>query len=160
MLFFAVHDRSTKNYGPHYKFISVICTRHFDQNIWSSFFCIFFLGSSTISSFYFHTTVRPNYMVLFHLFFLLCTTIRPRVRVLSDLFLLFAYDHSTKIYDPLLFFILYTTIRPKIGVLIDLFLSCAHNHLTEIYGFLIFISSSLHDQSTKLRVFTYLFFLT
>ena len=78
------HDISTKTYDP----LS---------------FVFFFLGSSTISSFHFHTTVRPKYMVLYHLFFLLCTTIRPRVRVLTDLFILFVHDHSTKIYGPLLF---------------------------------------------------------
>ena len=64
---------------------------------------VFFLGSSTISSFHFHMTVRPKYMVLYHVFFLLWKTIRPRVRVLNDLFILFVHDHSTKIYDPLLF---------------------------------------------------------
>ena len=41
-------------------------------------FVFFFLGSSTTSSFRFHKTVRPKYMVLYHLFFL------------------FVYDHSTK----------------------------------------------------------------
>ena len=42
-------------------------------------------------------------MVLFHLIFLLCTTIRPKIRVHTDLFLLFAHDHSTKVYDSLSF---------------------------------------------------------
>ena len=89
-------------------------------------------------------------MVPFHLIFLLCTTIRPKIRVLIDLFLLFAHDHSTKIYDRLsfilslcttirskmivpvnLFFYLYTTIRPKLGIgysysLIYSFLNCAN----------------------------------
>ena len=61
-------------------------------------------------------------MVLFHLFFLFCTTIQPKIRSLIDLFLLFAGDHSTKIYDPLSFILsLSTTIRPKIRVLIYLF---------------------------------------
>ena len=77
-----LHDISSKTYNP----LS---------------FVFFSLGSSTISSFHFHTTVRPKYMVLYHLFFLLCTTIRPRVRVLTDSFLLFVHDHSTKIYGPL-----------------------------------------------------------
>ena len=66
-------------------------------------FVFFFLGSSTISSFHFHTTVRSKYMVLYHSFFLLCTTIRPKARVLTDLFLLFIHDHLTKIYVPLSF---------------------------------------------------------
>ena len=60
------------------------------------------LGPWLIYLCYLHTTIRPNYMVLFHLFFLLCKTIQPRVRVLTDLLLLFPYDHSTKIYGPLL----------------------------------------------------------
>ena len=77
-----VHDISTKTYDP----LS---------------FVFFFLGSSTISSFHFHRTVRPKYVVLYHLFFLLCATIQPRVRVLTDSFLLFVQDHSTKIYGPL-----------------------------------------------------------
>ena len=33
----------------------------------------------------------------------ICTTIRPEFRVSTDLFLLFAHDHSTKIYGPLSF---------------------------------------------------------
>ena len=45
-------------------------------------FVFLFLGSSTISSFHFHTTVWPKYMVLYHLF---------------------VHDHSTKIYGPLSF---------------------------------------------------------
>ena len=56
-------------------------------------------------------------MVLFHLFFL-CTAIRPKIRVAISFFLLFAHDHSTKIYDRLSFiFSLCTTIRSKISVL-------------------------------------------
>ena len=42
-------------------------------------------------------------MVLFQLIFLSYTTIGPRLRVLTDLFLIFAHDHSTKIYGPLSF---------------------------------------------------------
>ena len=101
--------------------------RPFDQN----------LGSPLIYFFYLHTTIRLKYMVLFHLIFLLCMTIQPKIRVLIDLFLLFAHDHSTKLYGPLsfilslfcarpfdqklgssliYFFYLYTTIRPKLGV--------------------------------------------
>ena len=33
----------------------------------------------------------------------ICTNIRPEFSFLSDLFLLFAHDHSTKIYGPLSF---------------------------------------------------------
>ena len=73
-IFSFVHDHSTKTQGTHW-FISFICTRTFDK----------------------------NFLVPFHLFFLLCTTIRPKIRVLIDLFLLFVRDHSTEIYDPLSF---------------------------------------------------------
>ena len=44
----------------------------------------------------------------------ICTTIRPEFRVSTDLFLLFAHDHSTKIYGYLSFN-----------------LSFAHDHLTK-----------------------------
>ena len=71
---------------------------------------------------YLHTTIRRNYMVLFHLFVLLWTTIRPKVRVVIDLFLLFAHNHLTKIYGLVSFILsLCTTIRSKIRVLINLF---------------------------------------
>ena len=53
------HDDSTKNYSPHW-FIFFMCKQPFDQNIWSSFIYLFYL----------HTTIRPKYTVLFHLFFL------------------------------------------------------------------------------------------
>ena len=81
-----VHDHSTKNQGPH-QFISFMCTRPFDQK----------LGSSLIYFFYFHTTIRPNYMVLFHLFFVQCTIIRSKIRVLVNLFFILVHDHSTKV---------------------------------------------------------------
>ena len=75
-------------------------------------------------------------MVLFHLLFsFLCTTIPPKIRVLIDLFLLFAHDHSTKMYGSLSYFLpLCTTIRPKVRVLINLFLLFEHDHLTKIWG--------------------------
>ena len=61
-----VHDHSTKNYGLHW-YISFVCTRPFDRNIWSSFFHLFILcarpfdqkiGSSLIYCFYLYTTIR------------------------------------------------------------------------------------------------------
>ena len=64
-----------------------MCTRPFDQK----------LESSLIYFFYLHTTIRPNYMVLFHLFFLQCTTIRSKIRVLINLFSILVHDHSTKV---------------------------------------------------------------
>ena len=53
-----------------------------------------------------HTTIRANYRVLFHWFFLQCTTIPPKIRVHIDLF-----------------FHLHTTIRPNYRVLFHLFYS-------------------------------------
>ena len=70
----------------------------------------------------------------------------------TNLLLLFAHNHSTKVYGPFSFiFLLYTTIRPKVRVLIELFLLCAHDHSAEIYahGPLSFILSFVHDHSTK-----------
>ena len=61
-------------------------------------------GSPLIYFFYVHTTIPPKYMVLFHLFFLLCTTIRPKIRVLIDYF-----------------FYLHTAIRPNHIILFHLF---------------------------------------
>ena len=71
----------------------------------------------------------------------LCTTIRPEFRIPTGLFLLYAHDHSTKIYGPLsfnlsfcarpfvqksgstliYFFYLHTTIRQEYMVLFYLF---------------------------------------
>ena len=80
--------------------------------------------------FYFHTIIRPTYMisfhlymVLFHLFFLLCTTIRPRTMVLTDLFLLIAHDNSTNLYGPLSFILYFR-----------------HDHSTNSYSLHWFIS--------------------
>ena len=74
-------------------------------------------------------------MVHFHLFFPLCMTIWPKVRVLIDLFLLFASDHSTKMYGPLSHILsLSMIIRSKFRVLINLFLLFVHDHSTKIRG--------------------------
>ena len=113
-----VHDDSTKNKGTHWftlhknwsfplRLSSVNVTKSarncgFNHIYWrnqewkTSFFMLFYF-------FYVHTTIWPKYMALFHLFFVLCTTIWSKVRVLIDLFLLFAHDHSTKLYGPLSF---------------------------------------------------------
>ena len=100
--------------------------------------------------FYVHTTIRPKYMVLFHLFFFLCTTIRAR---LGSSPIYFFYLHAT-IRQKYLFlfhliFLLRTTIRPEFRVSMDLFLLCAHDHSTEIYDRLSFILSFVNDHSTK-----------
>ena len=92
-------------------------------------------------------------MVLFHLFILLCMTIRPKIRVVIYLFLLFACNHSTKIYDPLSFILsLCTTIQPKIRVVIYLFVLFAHDHSTKIYDRLSFILSFAHDIGVTLTI--------
>ena len=62
----------------------------------------------------------------------ICTTIRPEFRVPTDLFLLFAHDHSTKIYGPLSFNLSFVHDHStKIRVLIDLFLLFVHDHSTK-----------------------------
>ena len=120
--------------------------------------------------FYVHTTIRPKYMVLFHLFFLLCTTIRSR---LGSSLIYFFYLHTTsrqkymflfiysffcarpfdqKLWSSLIYFLCgHTIIRPKIGALIDLFLFflLAHGHSTKLFGPLSFILSLVHDHSIK-----------
>ena len=57
--------------------------------------------------FYLHTSIQPNYRVVFHLFFLQRTTIRQKIRVHIDFF--FVYLH--------------TTIQPNYRVLFHLFYS-------------------------------------
>ena len=82
LFFLFAHYHSTKIYSLH-SFISVIYTRPFNQNIWSSFIYSFFggrpfdqkLGFSFIHFLNFYMTIRPKYMVLFYLLFLLCETI-------------------------------------------------------------------------------------
>ena len=77
---------------------------------------------------------NTKYMILFHLFFLLCTTIRPKIRVFIDLFILFAHDYSIKIYGPLSFLFFCTIIRPKTSAFINLFLLFGYDHSTKIHG--------------------------
>ena len=114
-----------KNTWSSFIYFVFCCARPFDHSTTDLFylyttirqkhmalFYLFFLLCTTMRPkirslidlfFYVHTTIRPKYVVFLYLLFLLCTTIRARVRVLTDLFLLFAHDHSTKIYGPLLF---------------------------------------------------------
>ena len=98
-------NHSTKNWGPH-RFIYI----------------------------YLHTTIRPNYIVLFHLFFLWCTTIRSKIRVLINLYLILVHDHSTK-------------VRGCSYSLIYDFLSCPH------------ISFAIFMADTALRIFRALCFI-
>ena len=70
--------------------------------------------------------------------------------VLTDLFLLFAHDHLTKIYRPLLFILSFVYDHSiKIRVLIDLFLLLVHDHSTKLYGPFSFILSFVRDHLTK-----------
>ena len=97
------HNRLTKKYGPvsfiifflhdhlpkksvHRLFITLICTRPFDQSIWSSFICSFFcalpfdqkLGSTLIYFFYLHTAIQPKLGVIltFQIIFLTMARLR------------------------------------------------------------------------------------
>ena len=123
------NNHLTKICGP-LTFSLFFCTRPFDKE----------LGSSWIYFFYLYTTIRPKFLVLLHLAFLLHTAIWQRIRILINLFLLSVHNHSTKICGPLTFsfffctrpfdkelgsswiyfFYLYTTIRPKFLVLLHL----------------------------------------
>ena len=102
----------------------------------------------------------------------ICTTIRPEFRVPTDLFLLFAHDHSTKIYGPLsfnlsfvhdnstktqlarvltgLFFYLHTTIRQKMYRPLSFILSFVYDHSTKIRVLIDLFLLFVHDHSTKL----------
>ena len=80
------NNHLTKICGP-LTFSLFFCTRPFDKE----------LGSSWIYFFYLYTTIRPKFVVLLHLAFLLHTAIWQRIRILINLFLLFVRNHSTKI---------------------------------------------------------------
>ena len=117
-------------------------------------------------------------MILFHLFFVLRTTIRPEVRILTDLFLLFAHDHSTEKYDPLIFnlsfvrpfdqdlgtsliyfFSLYTTIRQKYMVPFHLIFLLYTTIRPKIRVFIDLFLSCAHDHSTEICGF-HIFFVS
>ena len=80
----------------------------------------------------------------------ICMTIRPEFRVPTDLFLLFAHDHSTKIYGPLSFNLSFVHDRSTKNYGSHWFISFTwHDHSTKIYGLLSFIFSFVHGHSTK-----------
>ena len=88
----------------------------------------------------------------------ICTNIGPEFRVPTGLFLLFAHDHSTKIYGLLTFnLLLWTTIRLKIKVFIDLLFLFPHDYSTKLYGPILFILSLCKNIRLKIRVFINLF---
>ena len=66
--------------------------------------------------------------------------IRPKIRVFIDVFLLFAHDHSTKIYDLLcsIYFFFAHDPSNKIRILISLLLLFAHNQSTKLGSLLLF----------------------
>ena len=72
---------------------SFFCARSFDQELWSSLIYLFDL----------HTTIRPAYIVLFHLFFLLHTTIRPKYIALFHLFLFCAQPFIQNIWSSFIY---------------------------------------------------------
>ena len=77
----------------------------------------------------------------------MCKSNWSEFRVPSGLFLLFAHNHSAKIYGLLSIIIFYlcTTIRIKIRSPNDLVLLFAHNHSTKIYDPLSFILSFISE---------------
>ena len=91
--------------------------------------------------FYWNTTIQPNNMVLFHLFFLLSFFVGSSTIRFFHLHTTFSRDDSTK----------------KIRILIDLFLLVAHNHSTKMCGSIPFILSFVHDHSTKKSTVPHLF---
>ena len=145
-----------------------MCTRPFDQNIWSSFIYSFFcarpfdqiLGSTMIYFFYLqsdhstkingplsfiisfahgqstlHMTIRPNYMVLFYLFYSFSSA-QPFDQKLGSSLIYFFHSHTTIWQKYMIFFLslilsLCMTIRPKNRVLINFFLF-VHDHSTGV----------------------------
>ena len=86
------HDHSTKNYDLHW-LISFICTRPFDQHIWSSFIYFFFFVHDQSTKWY-----GPHCFISF-------IYTRPFETIYGFLSFIFSFanDHSTKIYGPLSF---------------------------------------------------------
>ena len=132
------HDHSSEISGPlsfilsfvHLFFLSLILS-FVDQK----------LNSSLIYFFHLHATIRPKYLVLFHLFFLLYTTIDQKI---GSSLTYFFYLHTTipQKYVLLAFILsLCTTIRPKTRVLVNLLILFSHDHSTKLYSPLSFILS-------------------
>ena len=96
-----VYNHSTKNYGSHWLFL------------------------------FLHTTIWPNYMVLFNLFFIYCTTIRPKLKILINSISYFTRPFDQKLVLINLFIYLYRTIWQKIRDLINLIFLSVHDHSTK-----------------------------
>ena len=125
-------------------FHSFFCARPFDPK----------LGSTLIYFSYLHMTIRQKYMVLFHLFLLLCTTIRQKYMVLFYLFLVLCTTIRPKVRVSLIcLFYLYTSIRPKIRVLINLFFylhtTIRPNYRVLFHLFYSFFSARPFDQKLE-----------
>ena len=111
--------------------------------------------------FYVRTTIWPKYMVLFHLFPLLCMSTQPFNENMWSSFIysfFCAWPFDQKLGSSLIYFfylyttyqqkhmvlfhlifLLCTTIRPELRVFIDLVFLFVHNHWTKLYGPLSFI---------------------
>ena len=86
--------------------------------------------------FYLHRTIRPNYRVLFHLFYSFFSA-RPFDQKLGSSLIYFFHLHTTIRQKYMIFFLsfilsLCTTIRPKNRVLINLLFLFVHDHLTNL----------------------------
>ena len=82
-----------------------------------------------------HTTIRPNYRVLFHLFYSFFSA-RPFDQKLESSLIYFFHLHTTIWQIYMIFFLLFilslcTTIPPKNRVLINLLFLFVHDHSTD-----------------------------
>ena len=160
------HDHSTRIQGPRW-FISSICTRPFDKNIWSSFIYSYFcaqlfdqkLSPSSIYFFYWHTTIRRKFMIFFHLFFLCAQLFDQKLGSTLIYFFYCTRPLGQKLGSSLIYLsYLYMTIGPKIRVVIDLFLSFAHDHSTQLCDLFWIIFSLCTTIRPKIRVLFNSFF--
>ena len=139
---------------------SLFCALPFVQELWSSLIYFFYL-QTTIRPTYmilfhlvvlFQTTIRPTYMVPLYLFFLLCTTIWPNIRVLFNLF--FFYLHIA-VRPNIWYSFIYSffCVRPFNQELWSSLISFFHFHTTILQRIIVLIYLFLlfaHDHSTKI----------
>ena len=84
------------------------------------------------------------------------TTIQREFRVPTNLFILYARDHSIKIYGLLSSFFSAWPFDQKLGSALIYFFICTRPFVKSIWSFIL---SFVHDHSTKIRVHTDLFLL-
>ena len=137
LFFFLVGNHSAKNYGPHHWFISYICTRPFDKNIWSFFlFNLSFVhGHSIPHSFISFICTRSFDQIIWSSFIYSFFSVRPFDQKLGSSLIYFFRLHTTIRQKYMTFFVsfilsLCTNIWPKIRVLINLLFLFVHNHPT------------------------------